>query len=197
MSENPFIAEALLRASRPTLGLRMDIRQEEEEELRLEQERQRGLEKRERKFGKARGRGRWAGGLLGLLAAGAAPFTGGASLVAAAALTGAGSFLGQKAAVRLSPGAMKKFKRVSPGVYYVARGREREEQFQFGESERRRQINELMLTSAAFDAISGGIFAKGGGNLLDMILGRGGGTILPTTGGEAVQGLFPRSGFLT
>lgn len=168
MPANPYLAEALLRARRPTFELGLDIRREEEEEFRLEEERARGLEKRERKFATARGRGRWAGGLpggiLGFILGGPA----GAAIGA-----GAGSYLGQRGAVAVTPGAMKKFERIGPGQYYVARGREREREFEFGEEERERYMSELMLTGAAWDALSGFRAAKYGPGILDMILGRG------------------------
>ena len=128
MSSNPFLAEALLRARRPTFELGVDIAREEREEFSQEGERRRGVERRGRKRETARGRGRVVGGLLGLLLAGA---TGGASIPITAALTAAGSFLGQKGGIALSPGANTKFKRIGPGRYFVDIGRERERQFTF------------------------------------------------------------------
>lgn len=190
MSDNPFIAQALLRAKRPTFELGLEIRREEEEEFRLAEERRRGIETRERKRGVARGRGRWGGGLLGLLLAGAAPFTGGASLLAAGALSGLGSYLGQRGAVAIAPGARRKFERIGPGRYSVGRGEEREREFEWGERERERYFREEILTSAAMDALSavlGTRYAgtKGYGSILDMILGRGAGAALPGYAPEA------------
>lgn len=175
MATNPYLAAALFRAKDPTIELRKDIWLEEAEERRLEEERRRGIETRERKFGTARGRGRVGGGLLGLLIGTAlAPATGGASLLIPALAAGAGSYLGQKGAVAVTPGAMKKFERIGPGKYYIARGREREREFRFGEKERERYISELMMTSAAWDALSGYGAAKYGGGILRQILGETG-----------------------
>ena len=171
-----YLAEALLRAQRPTFELGLDISREEEEEFRLEQERRRGLETRERKRGIATGRGRWGGGILGyLIGAALAPATGGLSLALPALGAGVGSYAGQKGAVAISPGAMKKFERIGPGRYYVARGREREKEFEWEETERTRMLQEQILSSSLMDALSGGLQAKYGG-ILDMILGRGGRT---------------------
>jgi len=62
-------AEALFRggARGPSFGLGQLISAEELEEQELEQKRARDIETRERKRGVARGRGRWGGGILGLL----------------------------------------------------------------------------------------------------------------------------------
>ena len=189
-----YLAEALLRAQRPTFELGLDISREEEEEFRLEQERRRGIETRERKRGVATGRGRFAGGvgggaagakiggILGFMLGGPAGAALGANLGAAAG-AGLGSYAGQRIATegqilpgrKISPGAMKKFERIGPGRYYVARGREREEEFEFGETERGRILQEQILTSSVIDAISGGLQAKYGGGILDMLLGKGGG----------------------
>ncbi len=188
-----YLAEALLRAQRPTFELGLDISREEEEEFRLEQERRRGIETRERKRGVATGRGRFAGGIpggiLGFMLGGP---------VGAAVGAGLGSFAGQKGAVAISPGAMKKFERIGPGRYYVARGREREEEFEFGETERGRIMQEQILTSSVLDAISGGLQAKYGGGILDMLLGKGGGVTFPGGAPEALTrrlgGLGPAPG---
>ncbi len=169
MPANPYLAETLLRASRPTFELGLDIRREEEEEERLWGERARGLETRERKFGEARGRGRWGGGLpggiLGFMLGGPA----GAAIGA-----GLGSYAGQRIATKYTPGAMKEFERIGPGKYYVSRGREREREFEFGEEERNRYVKELMLTSAAFDALSGYRAGTYGPGILKMMMGGGG-----------------------
>ena len=176
-----YLAEALLRAQRPSFELGLDISREEEEEFRLEQERRRGIETRERKRGVATGRGRFAGGIpggiLGFMLGGP---------VGAAVGAGLGSYTGQRVATegqifpgrKISPGAMKGFERIGPGRYYVARGREREEEFEFGETEQGRILQEQILTSAVIDAISGYGGAKYG--ILDMLLGKGGG--VPSTG---------------
>ena len=167
MPINPYIAGEIFRASRePFIGLRGDIRREEEEEFRLEQERLRGVGTKERRREQKRGQGRWLGGvpggILGFILGGPP----GAAIGA-----GIGSRVGQEAMVRTSPQAMRKFERIGPGKYYVSRGREREKQFEYGQQEQDRYFKELMLTSAAMDAISGYTGAKYGGGILDMILG--------------------------
>ncbi len=185
---NFYREEAIARAKAgvPTRELWQDIRRVEEEEARLVEERARGIETRERKRGVARGRGRWGGGILGYLlgaaAVGAAGLTGGLSLAIPALATGLGSYFGQRVATegqivpgrKISPGAMKKFERIAPGRYYVGRGEEREREFEWGETERGRYMQEQIQASALMDALSGYGVAKGGG-ILDMILGRGGG----------------------
>ncbi len=185
-------AEALFRggARGPTFGLGQLIQREEEEEYRLEQERARGIETRERKRGVARGRGRWGGGLpggiLGFMLGGP---------VGAAIGAGLGSYAGQRVATetRISPGAMKKFERIGPGRYYVGRGEEREREFEWGETERGRYMQEQILTSSLMDALTGYQGAKYGGGILDMILGRGGagaGAVVPTYGGGGAPDIF-------
>lgn len=168
MPVNPYIAAALFRARDPTQELRRDIWLEEAEERRLELERARGMETRERKRGVARGRGRWAGGLPG----GILGFMLG-NPVGAAIGASLGSYAGQRIATEtgISPGAMKTFERIGPGKYYISRGEERERQFEWGESERERYLSEQILASAAMDALTGGLQAKYGGGILDMILG--------------------------
>ncbi len=158
---NPFIAEALLRASRPTFGLRVDITREQQEEEKLYRERQRGREARSRKYESASGKGRVIGGLLGFLVGG--PIG-----------AGIGSAAGQAVATKFTPGTKlpEKFKRIGPGRYFVDIGEERQKQFEFEESERSRYLNEQILTRAATDAISGYRAEKYGGGILDMVLGR-------------------------
>lgn len=196
MSSNPFLAESLLRARQPSFGLGVEVAREERAESAATAARSRGVAKRGRARATARGRGRTAGGLLALLLAGA---TGGASIPVTAALAGAGSFIGQKAAIALSPDARKKFKRVGPGKFFVDPGIERERSFQFGESERDRLLREDILAGSLTDAITGGLKAKYGDGILDMLLGTRSpaGTIVPVTGGRAVPGSLPRTGGLT
>ncbi|KKM79921.1 hypothetical protein LCGC14_1345070 [marine sediment metagenome] len=177
-------AEALFRAGRPTAMLRRDISREEEEEYRLEQERARGIETRERKRGVARGRGRWAGGLpggiLGFMLGGP---------VGAAIGAGLGSYAGQRVATEtgISPGAMKKFRRIAPGRYYVGRGEEREREFEWGETERGRYMQEQILSSALMDALTGYQAGTYGPGILDRILGGGAGPTLPGYAPEAFE----------
>ena len=191
MPTNPFLAETLLRAQRSTFGLGVDIRREEEEERRLILERARGVEERKRSFEGARGAGRIVGGvgggILGFLLGGP-----GGAKIGAAAGAGIGSFAGQKIGVGLSPGANRKFDRIGPGVYYVARGRERQKQFDYGETDREHYINELILASAVRDASRAYKIASGS-SLLNNILNSPG-TVLPTTGGTPVPGTYFREG---
>ena len=184
-----FRAAALLGASRPSFGLGLDISREEQEEFRLEQERRRGIEKRDRRREVALGRGSTVGGTIGgLLGSLLGP-------IGTAAGAGIGSFIGQRIATgtdlisggkiarTISPGAMKEVKRISPGRYFVGRGREREEEFDFGEPERNRLLQEQILTTSLIDAITGYRAAKFGPGILDQILGRG--------GGEVIRGIDP------
>ncbi len=173
---NPFLAEALLRASRPTFGLRVDITKEQQEEEKLYRERERARERRTRKYESASGKGRVvggvvggvAGGLLGFLIAGPGGVKWGASTGA-----GLGSAAGQAVATKFTPGTKlpEKFKRIGPGRYFVDIGEERQKQFEFEEDERSRYLTEQILTRAATDAISGYQAGKYGGGILDMILG--------------------------
>ena len=85
-----------------------------------------------------------------------------------------GSRVVSGAMVKTSPQAMKKFERISEGVYYVAKGRELERQSKFNWREQDRYIQELMLANAATDAMSAfrlASGAEGAGSLLDMIMG--------------------------
>ncbi len=185
-----FRAEALFRAGRPTAMLRRDISREEEEEYRLGQERARGIETRERKRGVARGRGRVGGGILGyLIGAALAPVTGGLSLAIPALAAGLGSYAGQRVATEtgISPGAMKTFERIGPGRYYVGRGEEREREFEWGETERGRYMQEQILSSALMDALTGYQAGTYGPGILDRILGGGAGATLPGYAPEAFR----------
>ena len=162
---------------------------EEEEERRLELERARGIEARERKRGVARGRGRWAGGLPGAIIGFMLGGPPGAAIGA-----GIGSYAGQKVAttrkwqppsrtgIKISPGAMKTFEPISPGRYYVGRGEEREREFEWGETERERYMQEQILTSALMDAWSGYRATTYGPDLLKMLMGGGGGAGVPIPG---------------
>lgn len=198
---NPFIAEALLRARRPTFELGVDVTREQEEEEKLYQEQQRARERRSRKYESASGKGRWvgaaAGGLLGFLVGG--PL--GAAKGAKIGLTvgaGVGSYLGQKIATdpRISPGVKlpEKFKRISAGRYYVDIGEEQQKQFEFEETERTRYLNEQILTRAAMDAMTAYGVTKYGGGILDMILGRGTGGGVTFPGGSIEQSLIQALG---
>lgn len=181
MPANPYIAEALFRAQRPTFELGIDIRQEEEEEYRLEQERARAAETKKRRRDVKSGQGRWlggvGGGILGFLVGGPA---------GAAVGAGIGSRLAQGAMVKTSPQAMKTFKRIGPGTYYVATDKARQDQFFHQQKEQDRYFKELMWANAGRDAMSA-YSLSGGSSILDMILGRGGaGGGVPATAAQEI-----------
>lgn len=201
MSEYWLAAEMARRPGiSPTALLGRDISEEEREEWELEQERARGIETRERRRGVARGRGRVAGGIgggfggakiggiLGFMLGGPAGAALGAKLGAAAG-AGLGSYAGQRVATEtgISPGAMRQFRRISPGRYYVGRGEEREREFEWGETERGRYMEEQILTSALMDALTGYRAGAYGPGILDRILGRGAGEVLPGYAPEAFR----------
>lgn len=194
MSEYWLAAEMARRPEiSPTARLGALISEEERMEWELEQERARGIETRERRRGVARGRGRWGGGvaggaagakiggILGFMLGGPAGAALGVKLGAAAG-AGLGSYAGQKVAtdpkwgppgVRISPGAMRGFERIAPGRYYVSRGEEREREYEWGETERKRYMGEQILTNALMDALTGYQVGAYGPGILSRILGRG------------------------